>query len=254
MWRMWHRPQLLRLVATLLLGVSLALVSYSVLRYVLQLPVFKIRTVQLSHAPQQVDLLQLNQLVKRAVGGSFFTIDLEKTRSAFEQLPWVRKVSIRRHFPWGLEVTLEEHVAMARWNGVALVNTYGEEFAGQSKADLPEFNGEPDTSKQVADLYLAMNRQLGTLQRTITQINLSARFAWQVRLDNGMLLALGREQMLHRVNRFVSVYPYSLANASKQALYVDLRYRNGFTVAYVNTYNGLGNNNVVGKQHSRSRV
>jgi cell division protein FtsQ len=251
---MWDKPQLLRLVATLLLGVSLALVGYSVLRYVLQLPVFKIRTVQLSHAPQQVDLLQLNQVVKNSVGGSFFTVDLEKTRSAFEQLPWVRKVSVRRHFPWGLEVTLEEHVAMARWNGVALVNTYGEVFSGQSKSDLPEFNGEPDTSKQMTELYLAMSRQLGTVQRTIAQLNLSPRFAWQVRLDNGMLLALGREQMQQRVARFVAVYSYSLANVSHKVNYVDLRYRNGFTVAYANTDNQSSTHNVAVKQHSRSRV
>ena len=228
---MWDKPHLLRMMTFVLIGISLVLLAYSVMHYALQLPVFKLRSVQLTHVPQQVDLNQLNQVITRAVSGSFFTVDLEKTRRSFEQLPWVRKVSVRRHFPWGLEVTLEEHVPMARWNGTALVNTYGEVFAGQSRLPLPEFHGDPDTSLQVAEMYAALNRQLGMVQRIIKEINLSPRFAWEVKLDNGMQLALGREQVQQRMARFVGVYPYSLATVSKKYNYVDLRYRNSFAAS-----------------------
>ena len=169
---MWDKTRLLRIIATLLFGISLALVAYTLMRYAMQLPVFKLRSVQLTYAPQQVDVNQLNQVVKRTVGGSFFTVDLEQTRRVFEQLAWVRKVSVRRHFPWGLEVTLEEHVPMARWNGTALVNTYGEVFAGQRKLALPDFNGEPDTSVQMAEMYVALGQQLASMQRSIAEINL----------------------------------------------------------------------------------
>lgn len=231
---MWDKPHLLRISAAILFGVSLVLVLYSLAHYALQLPVFKLRTVQFTHAPQQVDMNQLNQVVKRSVNGSFFTIDLEQTRRSFEQLPWVRKVGVRRHFPWGLEVTLEEHVPMARWNNVALVNTYGEVFAGQSKLALPEFNGEPETSMQLAGMYVELSKQLEILHRSITQISLSPRYAWQVQLDNGMRLELGREQMQQRLARFVAVYPYSLATMQRKVNYVDLRYRNGFAVSQVN--------------------
>ena len=228
---MWDKPHLLRMMTIGLIGISLLLVGYSLVHYALQLPVFKLRTVQLSYTPQQVDLNQLNQMVKRTVSGSFFTVDLEQTRRSFEQLPWVRKVGVRRHFPWGLEVTLEEHVPMARWNNTALVNTYGEVFAGQSKLALPEFNGEPDTSTQVAAMYIELSKQLEALQRSIAQISLSPRFAWQLQLDNGMRLELGREQMQQRLARFVAVYPYSLATQAHKVSYVDLRYRNGFAVS-----------------------
>jgi len=227
---MWDKPHLLRIGATLLFGISLALVAYAVMHFALQLPVFKLRTVQLTNTPQQVDINQLNQVIRKTVNGSFFTVDIEKTMHSFEQLPWVRKVSVRRHFPWGLEVTLEEHVPMARWNNVELVNTYGEVFEGQSNLPLPEFNGEPDSSAQVAGMYVAMNQQLAVLQRNIAQISLSPRYSWQLRLDNGMLLELGREQMQQRLQRFVAVYPYSLALMAHKVNYVDLRYRNGFAV------------------------
>jgi len=227
---MWDKPHLLRTGTFVLIGISTLLLVYNLLHYAMQLPVFRLRTVQLTHAPQQVDVNQLNQVVKRTVEGNFFTVDLEMTRRVFEQLPWVRKVSVRRHFPWSLEVTLEEHVPMARWNSVALVNTYGEVFAGQSKLVLPDFNGEPEMSAQVADMYIALSRPLEVLHRKIVQINLSSRFAWQLKLDNGMLLELGREQMQQRLDRFVAVYPYSLATLARKISLVDLRYRNGFAV------------------------
>jgi cell division protein FtsQ len=37
--------------------------------------------------------------------------------------------------------------------------------------------------------------------------------------------------MQHRLDRFVKVYPYSLAALQQQVKYVDLRYRNGFAVS-----------------------
>lgn len=251
---MWDKPHLLRIIATFLFGISLALLAYGGLSYALQLSAFKLRTVQLTNAPQQVDLIQLNQVAKRAVNGSFFTVDLEQTRRAFEQLPWVRKVSVRRHFPWGLEVTLEEQVPMARWNSVALVNTYGEVFEGQSKLPLPDFNGQPDTSAQVAEMYAAFSQQLGALQQSIAQINLSPRFAWQLRLDNGMLLELGREQVQQRLARFVAVYPYSLAAMAGTVNHVDLRYRNGFAANQLSSAAGAGGVKMHAKRNSESRV
>ena len=248
---MWDKTRLLRIIATLLFGISLVLVTISVMRYAMQMPIFKLRTVQLTYAPQQVDLNQLNLLVKRTVGGSFFTIDLEQTRKVFEQLAWVRKVSLRRHFPWGLEITLEEHVPMARWNEIALVNTYGEVFSGQSKLDLPEFNGEPDTSGQIAEKYVEFSQVLSGVNRSIKTMNLSPRFAWQLILDNGMQLELGREHVKQRLARFVAVYPYSLATMTNKYNHVDLRYPNGFAVSQLGS---AANNQTESRRHTGRKV
>ena len=66
------------------------------------------------------------------------------------------------------------------------------------------------------------------LKQQVVQISLSPRRAWQMRLDSGMVLELGREQAQERLARFVSVYPYSLASVQHTVDYVDLRYSNGF--------------------------
>lgn len=227
---MWDNAPLLRSIANALFGLSLVLVLYGAARYVLQLPVFPLRAVELTAPPQRVSSELLEKVVRERIGGNFFTVDLEQTRLAFEQLPWVRKVSVRRKFPWTLEVEVEEQVALARWNGTDLVNTHGEVFAGKVEQELPAFIGQPDSSQQVTQMYAELNATLEPIGRHIVQLSLSPRYAWQVKLDSGMVLELGREEMQQRMARFVAVYPYSLATMAHAARRVDLRYRNGFAV------------------------
>ena len=225
---MWDEPQQLRVIYNTLFGISLVLVLYGALHYVLHLPVFPLRALQLSAAPQRVDAAQIEAVVRNELRGNFFTVDLESTRHAFEKLPWVRKVSVRRHFPWRLEVSMEEHVALARWNGAELVNTHGEVFAAETNQVLPKFIGQPDSAAEVTQMYKTFGEQLAPLKQEIAQISLSPRHAWQLRLNNGMALELGREQAQQRLARFVAVYPYSMAPMQRTVSYVDLRYQNGF--------------------------
>lgn len=227
---MWDNHHLLRSIANLLFGVSVVLVVAGAARYVLRLPEFPLNTVELVAAPQRVSEEELQKVVREQVSGNFFTVDLERARKGFETLPWVRKVSVRRKFPWGLQVDVEEHVALARWNKTALVNTHGEVFAAQATEALPDFVGQADSAAQVTQMYGELNTSLIPLRQQIAQISYSPRFAWQVKLDDGMVLELGREEMQTRLARFVQVYPYSLAANVQAVRHVDLRYRNGFSV------------------------
>lgn len=246
---MWDKPHLLRQFTSALIGVSFVLLFYGVLHYTLHLPVFTLRALQLSAAPHRVDIAQIEAVVRNEVRGNYFTVDLESVRDAFGKLPWVRKVSVRRNFPWQLEVSLEEHVALARWNSVELVNTYGEVFSArnekvmpdvsgarqtpvdESGQQLPDFIGQLENAPEVTRMYGEFRKQLSTLSLDIEQISLSPRRAWKLRLNNGMVLELGREQSQQRLARFVAVYPYSLATL-QPVKYVDLRYRNGFAAYF----------------------
>ena len=227
---MWDNTHLLRGIANVLFGFSALLLVYGVVRYVAQLPVFSLQAVVLTANPQRVDVGQLEDVVRNQVRGNFFTVDLAGTRAAFQQLPWVRSVSVRRKFPWQLEVQIEEHVALARWNRAALVNIHGEVFEASSDEKLPEFSGEQENSLVVTRMYGELEQELMPMQRRIAQLDLSPRMTWHVKLDDGMELALGREAMRERLARFVKVYPYSVAVRMPNARRVDLRYRNGFAV------------------------
>jgi cell division protein FtsQ len=239
----WHNAPLLRGIANTLLGLSVLAALYGALYYVTHLPgLFPLRSVDLSVTPQRVVAAEVLQVVRNETRGNFFTADIERLRRSVEKLPWVRNVSIRREFPDRLVMTLEEHEALARWNGAALVNPQGEVFAAESEQSLPGLIGPEGSSAEVVEQYLQFTQQLASLNLQVNQLALSSRHAWQARLSNDMLLELGRNEVALRMARFVTAYPYGLSAAAvatgqnKSAetplhvRYVDLRYPNGFAV------------------------
>lgn len=227
---MWDDVQLLRRLTGYLWLLCTVTMVITAGRYVLHRPEFALKTVALTKPLQHVSSEVLARVVHEQIQGNFFTVNLTRTRLMLEQVPWVRKVSVRRKFPWALEVELEEQQVVATWNQSELVNTYGEVFAGQTSQELPHFYGQPGSSLQVMQMYAELSSTLLPLSQSLTQIYLTPRFAWQVRLSDGMVLELGHEQMQQRLARFVAVYPYSLAKWSAANQRVDLRYQNGFAV------------------------
>lgn len=225
---MWADAPRMQALTRVMLGVSAAWLLWFGMNYVVHLPQFGLRAVELTAAPGHVTAAQLHAVVAQ-VQGNFFTADLRRTRQSLEQLPWVRRASVHRKFPWLLQVELEEHVALARWNQADLVNTNGEVFHAETNERLPAFSGEMHHARQVTQAYGEMNRQLQPLRRRITQIALSPRLAWHIELDDGVQLALGREAVSERLARFVTVYPSSVATMPGVRR-VDLRYRDGFAV------------------------
>jgi cell division protein FtsQ len=235
---MWDNAPLLRNIANALFALSVFTVLYGAAYYVVHLPgLFPVHSVRLSAAPQRVEASGVLQTVRSEIQGNFFTADIGRLRQSLEKLPWVRSVSIRREFPHRLVVELEEHQALARWNNSALVNRQGEVFVADSDEVLPAFVGQEGTSQEVAQSYARFSQLLAVLNLQAAQLALSPRHAWQLRLSNGMVLELGRENMQQRLERFVSVYPYiggggQDATGRNVARYVDLRYRNGFAVRH----------------------
>ena len=227
---MWDRPDLLNPLASALYAVAAALALYAAAAAFVSLPSFPLREVRVVEAPAHVTPAEVEAIVKHKLRGNFFTLDLAATRAAFERLPWVRRVAVRRYWPGRLEVTFEEHVPLARWGESDLVNTHGEVFGGTYDGALPRFSGPAGTAKEIAIQYEYFRRVLAEIGLVPAQVNVSARRAWQMKLENGLTLELGREQIEARLARFVSAYERTLGKLGRRVDYVDLRYSNGFAV------------------------
>ncbi len=227
---MWNDSQALRRVSNFLFGLALGLALYGLVITVVRPPAFPLQEVRVEGQLAQVTREQVEIIVQQELRGNFFTVDLERTRQAFEKLPWVRTVNVRRLWPSRLQVTLEEHVALARWGTLALVNTYGELFDAAFDHKLPVFAGPAGTSREVTGHYAAFGRTLAPLKQAVAQVSLSPRRAWQIRLESGMVIELGRSQMQQRLERFVALYGRSVGRLGRRIDYVDLRYPDGFAV------------------------
>lgn len=233
---MWDNHQVLDLLASTLFTLVALIVLYGISQWTVNLPLFPLKEVSVSATNSSSGELkhvtrdQIDKAVKNEVRGNFFTVDMDATRVAFRKLPWVRNASVRRVWPQSLEVTLEEHVVLARWGSTALVNTHGEVFNAASAEKLPIFEGPAESSQDLTRQYVAFNEILRPLQQSIEQISLSPRRAWRVHLDNGTILELGREQVKTRLERYILMHDMSIARLNRQLSYVDLRYPNGFAV------------------------
>ena len=236
----WDKPVLMDLVSDLLIVLGVASLAWASVVAMQRLPIFPLRQLVVATPLEQVARSQIEQTARTALAGNFFTVNLDTVRATFEQLPWVRKASVRRRWPDALELSLEEHVAAARWqrgNGeAALVNTHGEVFAAAlaDERALPAFAGPEGSSATVLDHYLAFKGALAPLDRRPLAVALTARQAWEVKLDDGVVVELGRDQssqpVTDRMARFAAYYPEARQKLGSIAGVVDMRYPNGFAL------------------------
>jgi cell division protein FtsQ len=94
---------------------------------------------------------------------------------------------VRRRWPDRLEVSLEEHVALARWGQEAdamLVNSHGELYSGrigsERGAELPQFAGPAGSEQEVSRRYAVFRELLAPLSLEPHAVALSQRLSWQL--------------------------------------------------------------------------
>ncbi len=175
--------------------------------------------------------------------GNFFTVNLAAAREAFESAPWVRKAVVRREFPNRLRVRLEEHRAVALWGSESdarLLNNFGEVFeanAGDVESEqLPRLAGPDDQSPQVLAMYDALRPQFEPLDLGIEKLTLTARGSWELELDNGATVEVGRgtpEEVMARIQRFVQTLNQVVSRYGRRPdalLSADLRHGDGYAV------------------------
>ncbi len=239
---LWQDARALNALANALLGATLLAVVAAGAWWVSQRPFFTLAHVRIDAAPdhelQRVSPAQLRAAVARRVHGNFFAVDLETVRAVFESVPWVRRAGVRRVWPDGLEVSIEEHRALALWDDGRIVNTFGELFVAnlaeaEDDGELPQFSGPEGSALQVARRYAELRDAVAALHVQPDAVSLSARHAWSLRLDDGTTLLLGRDQGIpveRRVARWVETWPLVVETLNRRAEVIDLRYPNGFAI------------------------
>lgn len=234
----WDRPVTMNLVADLLYLAGGALLLWSAWVLVQRMPVFPLREVVVTSPLRKVDPVALEEVGTRALSGNFFTVDLVAARQAFAGVPWVRQVELRRRWPDAIEISVEEHEAVARWqdgSGVSrLVNRHGEVFDATLADSLPTLVGGEGAAARMLERLREINQRLTPIDRRVAALALSARDAWRLRLDDGTAVDLGRDRqgqgLEQRLARLIATYPELRARAPLAFNTVDLRYPNGFVV------------------------
>ncbi|MRX07883.1 FtsQ-type POTRA domain-containing protein [Pseudoduganella sp. FT25W] len=241
---MWQDAKALNATASGIFALTLLACIAAGVWWVSQRPMFNLRTIRIESIGSD-DLRHVNHLTLRnnALGkikGNFFTTNLDAVRQAFETVPWVRRATVRREWPDQLIVALEEHEVLGTWGEDGrLLSTKGESFtANLAEAEedhaLPEFEGPEGSEREVLSRYDELRAWFAPLKLLPQALSLSSRYAWTVRLDNGMSVALGREQtsttLKERVDRLVGIYPQLVGHLPNIDT-IDMRYQNGLALS-----------------------
>ncbi|MCL2345130.1 MAG: cell division protein FtsQ/DivIB [Desulfobulbus sp.] len=237
---MWNKPHLLNALADLLLLAAVAAVLAAALVWVARVPAWPVKRVDFAEPLVNTRREEVEQVLRPALKGNFFSINLEAARGALERLPWVRQAQVRRVWPAGLEVRIEEQQAVARWGEGKneLVNRYGEVFAAvaapERLAALPLLYGPPGTASEVLAFHGELSARFAAVGEQPAQVLLTPRLAWQLKLASGLTLRMGREQpkasVSARLQRFIEVWPQVVGPLARRPEMIDLRYPNGFAM------------------------
>jgi cell division protein FtsQ len=207
-----------------------------------RLPVFAIKAIRVEGEVTRNSESTIRANAAHRLAGSFLTLDLQRSRAAFESVPWVRHAVVRREWPMRLAVQLEEHRPVALWAAAdgndRLVNSFGEVFEaniGDVEDDgLPSLAGPDGSAPQMLALLARLAPVLSAMNAgEIAQLTLSARGSWRVGLEKGAVIELGRgseAEVIDRTRRFVHTLPRVEAQYQRPLESADLRHADGFAV------------------------
>lgn len=206
-------------------------------------PVFSVHAIAVNGELMHNNAVTVRANVAPRLAGTFFSVDLDRARQAFETLPWVRRAVVRREFPNRLKVVLQEHKAAAYWGAEGdsrLVNSFGEVFEanlGEVEQDaLPRLNGPDQQALQVLTMYQALQPRFEELDLSVEQLELTGHGGWRVRLEEGALLELGSgspTELLERTQRFLKTLTQVTSRYGRKpdALETaDLRHEDGYAL------------------------
>ena len=267
---LWNHPERMQKASRFLMRCFAVMLVIGVLVWLSQRPVFELKQIQIEPVAGQtlkhISKPIVKQQVLETVQGNFFSVRLEDVKRGFESMPWVRHANVRRVWPNGLVVSIEEQKPFGTWGGVdshTLMNIHGELFAGRAsevsdEVHLIDFYGPSDAGKEVMSLYEKATAWFKPWDVEVKSLALTDRYAWHVKLSNGMKVEFGRDEESsdknlteERVARLFKYWPQVQEKWANLVDAVDLRYANGFAVHLASA--SVKKNDVDGKKSEQKQ-
>lgn len=194
---------------------------------------FPIKSVKVASRFEHIDESQLKNIIAPLVIHGFFNVSTNELRQQLLHLPWIAVVNIERVWPNKLSIQITEQQAVAKWGDDKLLNADGKIFAPPSNtfpAHLPILIASDDQQELVWQYFQGCKQVLQGSGVSINLLELNARGALHMVLNNGIEVQLGRTELVPRLQRLVAVYPKLMADKQGHVQNIDLRYENGLAV------------------------
>lgn len=194
--------------------------------------------IEVSHqglTATQYDALQ--QTMNQQSVTSFFTTDLQTLRDIAIDLSWVDQISVTRDWQRGIVITALPKKAVANFGTERMVDAKGVVFVPADSEELTQaqfatLQGEITQAPVIMQQMQQINEWYAPLGMRVEDIILSPRMTWLVRFSNGLRVIVDNENTAQKLLSLSQLLGNQLSTRRDEIQSVDLRYKNGFSIAW----------------------
>lgn len=223
------------------LGLFLLLSSFAAAAYFATEPVTRLleRPLKSVAVEGQFQFLPKDRamaLIEKEIDGDFLQLNLGQLKRALEQDAWVDHVYLSRRWPDTLVVKIAEQTPIARWDANGFLNQRGE-IIRVTETDkllgLPWLQGNEINAREIMQQYQDLSTLLRSRGLEILALKCDNKKSWRLTLKNDKEIAIGREEVMEKLRRFVTVYDKFLGSVWGDVKTIDVRYSNGVSVQWL---------------------
>jgi cell division protein FtsQ len=176
------------------------------------------------------------ELIMAEIDGNFLQLKLNRLKAVLEADPWVEHVFLSRRWPDTLVVKIAEQQPIARWGIDGFLNQRGEIIRikeANKLLGLPWLQGNEINAREIMQQYQDLSTLLRARGLEIITLKCDNKKSWRITLKNDVEIAIGRDQVMEKMRRFVTVYDNFLSSVWRDVEAIDVRYTNGASVRWV---------------------
>lgn len=223
------------------LGLGLLLVAFGGIAYFATDPLTRLlerplKSVAVEGQFQYLPKDRAMELIEKEIDGDFLQLNLTRLKSELQQDPWVDHVYLSRRWPDTLVVKIAEQTPIARWDANGFLNQRGEIIRVKETdklLGLPWLQGNEINAREIMQQYQDLSTLLRSRGLEIVALKCDNKKSWRLTLKNEKEIAIGREEVMEKLRRFVTVYDKFLSSVWSDVKAIDVRYSNGVSVQWI---------------------
>lgn len=168
----------------------------------------------------------------------FFTADLAGVHRAVSALSWVEHASVRRDWQQGIVVSVLPRRAVANFGSQYLLDANGKVYVPADERELMNktlvnlYSSHATDASDMMKQMRRVNEWFTPLGMTAQDVTLTSRRTWLIRFSNGLRVVVDHENTEQKLYSLSSLLQGKLAKDLPKMQSVDLRYKNGFAIAW----------------------
>ncbi len=193
----------------------------------------QIRQVQLQGDLRYLDAESLTRDLRIRFNGNYLDTTLDQVISEVESHPWIAAAAARRVWPDTLLIEITEQRPVAIYNDTQYLGLSGDLFEPPKPVNepLPRLYGALSETMQVYSHYGVFSDRLSDFSKVIS-VSRGHDMGWQITLENGINVQLGRDDILGRLSRARDVLNRLDGEKLAKLQEIDARYDNGVALAW----------------------